>query len=162
MIWLLISVVVGIAAFVFYRKEKLSLRSFITVPILAFYLSFVATITIFARIPSQSAQYRLMLFWSYKAIAAGQTDFIAEVFWNFVLFIPIGIILMLLITHRFRVLMSLGCGLLMSAGIEVIQLIFHRGLFEFDDMVHNTLGTLIGIGIFLFVSMLGKRLTGKV
>ena len=162
MIWLVIGLVFGIFAFVLYRREKLALRSFISVPILAFYLSFVATITIVTRIPSHNAQYRLMLFWSYKAIAAGQTDLIAEVFWNFVLFIPIGIILMLLITHRFRFLLSLGCGLLMSAGIEVIQLIFHRGLFEFDDMVHNTLGTLIGIGIFLFISVLGKRLTGKV
>ena len=146
----------------FYRKEKLSLRSFITVPILAFYLSFVATITIFARIPSQSAQYRLMLFWSYRAIAGGDTELIAEVFWNVILFVPIGILFMLLITNRFRVVLALGCGLLLSVCIEVIQLIFHRGLFEFDDMVHNTLGTLIGIGIFLFVSVLGKRLTGKV
>ncbi len=159
---MLVAGVAGIAAFVFYRKEKLSLRSFITVPILAFYLSFVATITIFARIPSQSAQYRLMLFWSYRAIAGGDTELIAEVFWNVILFVPIGILFMLLITKRFRVVLALGCGFLMSAGIEVIQLVFHRGLFEFDDMVHNTLGTLIGIGIFLFVSVVGKKLTGKV
>lgn len=145
----------------FYRKDKLSLRSFITVPVLAFYLSFVATITIFARIPSHCAQYRIMLFWSYRAIAGGQTDLIAEVFWNVVLFIPIGILLMILFTNRFRIITALGCGLLMSVCIEVVQLVFHRGLFEFDDMVHNTLGTLIGIGIFLFVSVVGKQLSRR-
>lgn len=162
MIWLLVAVVAGIAAFVFYCKEKLSLKTLITVPVLTFYLSFVATITIIARIPSHNAQYRLMLFWSYRAIAGGQTDLIAEVFWNVVLFIPIGILLMILFTKRFRFVTALGIGLLMSVCIEVVQLVFHRGLFEFDDMFHNTLGTLIGIGIFLFVSVVGKRLTGKV
>jgi len=162
LIWLLIAVVTGIAAFAFYRKEKLSLRTWVTVPVLAFYLSFVATITIIARIPSHSAQYRLMLFWSYRAIAGGQTDLIAEVFWNVVLFIPIGIFLMILFTNRFRIITALGCGLLMSVCIEVVQLVFHRGLFEFDDMVHNTLGTLIGIGILLFVTTVGKRLSSKV
>ena len=159
---MLIAVVTGIAAFAFYRKEKLSLRTLVTVPVLAFYLSFVATITIIARIPSHSAQYRLMLFWSYGAIAGGQTDLIAEVFWNVVLFIPIGILLMMLFTNRFGFVTALGCGLLMSVFIEVVQLVFHRGLFEFDDMVHNTLGTLIGIGIFLFVSVVGKKLTWKI
>ena len=158
----MIGLVFGIFAFVLYHREKLALRSFISVPLLAFYLSFIATITIVARIPSHNAQYRLILFWSYKAIAAGQSDLIAEVFWNVVLFIPIGILLMLLVTHRFRFVLSFGCGLFLSACIEVIQLVFHRGLFEFDDMVHNTLGTLIGIGIFLFVSVVGKKLTGKI
>lgn len=159
---MLIAVVIGLISFVFYRRDKLSLRSLVSVPILAFYLSFVATITIVARIPSHSAQYRLMLFWSYKAIAGGETDLIAEVFWNVVLFIPIGILLMILFTNRFRFISALGCGLLMSVCIEVVQLVFHRGLFEFDDMVHNTLGTLIGIEIFLFVSVVGKKLTGKI
>lgn len=69
---------------------------------------------------------------------------------------------MILLTNRFRFVTALGSGLLISVCIEVVQLVFHRGLFEFDDMFHNTLGTLIGIGIFLFVSVVGKRLTGKV
>ena len=34
--------------------------------------------------------------------------------------------------------------ILISAGIEIVQLITHRGLFEFDDIIHNTIGAVIG------------------
>ena len=35
-------------------------------------------------------------------------------------------------------------GFLLSASIEIIQLVFKIGLFEFDDMIGNTIGCLIG------------------
>jgi glycopeptide antibiotics resistance protein len=160
-IWLVVAVVIGIIAFVFYRKEIIKLRSSIAVPLLAFYLSFVATITVIARIPSHKAQYQLAVFWTYRAIANGETHYCAEIFWNIILFIPIGFLLMLLLTHKHSWITALITGLLMSVSIEVIQLVFHRGLFEFDDIIHNTLGTVIGIGTFAFVNFLGKKLTGK-
>lgn len=160
-IWLVFAVVIGIIAFVFYRKEIIKFRSFVAVPLLTFYLSFVATITVVARIPSAKAQYQLEVFWTYRAIANGDTHYGAEIFWNIILFIPIGILVMLLLTHRHSWITALITGLLMSICIEVIQLVFHRGLFEFDDMIHNTLGAVIGIVAFAFVNFLGKKLAGK-
>ena len=145
----------------FYRKEIIKFRSFIAVPLIAFYLSFVATITVIARIPSHLAQYQLTVFWTYRAIANGDTHYCAEIFWNIILFIPIGFLIMLLLTNRHRWLTTLISGFLLSVAIELIQLSFHRGLFEFDDMIHNTLGTVIGIGAFAFVEFLGKRIAGK-
>ena len=38
-------------------------------------------------------------------------------------------------------------GALISLISEVCQLVFHRGLFEWDDMIHNALGCMIGCGI---------------
>ncbi len=35
-------------------------------------------------------------------------------------------------------------GFLFSASIEIIQLVFRIGLFEFDDMIDNTISCLIG------------------
>lgn len=139
----------------------LKLCSFIAVPVLTFYLSFVATITVVARIPSHEYQYQLLLFWTYKAISNGETHYIYEIFWNVVLFIPIGILIMLLLKFKHKWVVALFIGIFLSALIEVLQLIFHRGLFEFDDIVHNTLGTVIGILVFMFVSVIGKRITGK-
>lgn len=37
-----------------------------------------------------------------------------------------------------------GFGVMISAGIEVSQLLFMRGLFEWDDMIHNGLGCMLG------------------
>lgn len=155
------AVFVGLIAFVLYRNDKIDIKSFISLPVFAFYLSFVATITIVARNPSPIARYELIPFWSYRAIAEGKTILISEVFWNYVLFIPIGILLMLILSSKHKWIVAIACGSLLSSSIEVIQLISHRGLFEFDDIIHNTLGTVIGIGMFLFISRAGKRLIGK-
>ena len=35
-------------------------------------------------------------------------------------------------------------GLIASAVIEVLQLVLWRGLFEFDDMIHNGFGCMLG------------------
>ena len=68
---------------------------------------------------------------------------------------------MLLLTFKNKWVVALITGIFLSVLIEVIQLIYHRGLFEFDDIVHNTLGNVIGILVFMFVSVIGKRITGK-
>lgn len=39
----------------------------------------------------------------------------------------------------------------LSVLIEVLQLITARGLCEFDDVIHNCIGALIGIGIMMLV-----------
>lgn len=61
---------------------------------------------------------------------------------------------MLLLTCKNKWLISIIIGSLLSTVIEVIQLISHRGLFEFDDIFHNTLGTVIGIGVFVLITRL--------
>lgn len=43
----------------------------------------------------------------------------------------------------------LFAGILLSVGIEALQLYLKRGLCETDDIIHNTLGCLIGYGVIL-------------
>ena len=132
----------------------------VALSLLAFYHSFVFTITIIERIPSAMPHYQVSLFWTYKAIAAGRNDLKAEIFWNIVLFIPIGILIMILLSKRFR-WMGIVIGFLLSAGIEVCQLVLCRGLFEFDDMIHNTLGTCIGVLVYLLACCVSKKISSR-
>ncbi|MFC4102625.1 VanZ family protein [Paenibacillus xanthanilyticus] len=73
---------------------------------------------------------------------------------NILMFVPLGILLPLLTgkLSRFRGLFaaSLGTTLL----IETIQLVTARGIFELDDLFHNTLGSVIGYHLY----MLGTRI----
>lgn len=94
-------------------------------------------------------KYNLQLFWTLRAIAQGNRLLIREIFWNMVLFVPLGISFFFLLKKR--ILSSMLAGVLLSAAIEVTQLITHRGLFEWDDMVNNGLGTLIGICIAILI-----------
>ena len=48
---------------------------------------------------------------------------------------------------RFTVYRVMAVGAGISVVIELLQLIFKRGLCEVDDVIHNVLGTLIGYGI---------------
>ena len=45
--------------------------------------------------------------------------------------------------------------------VELLQLISLRGLFEFDDILHNTLGTFIGVSIYMIVETVVKRKRNK-
>ncbi len=158
---MLISIFVGIIAYICWRKGQIKGNSFISLPLLAFYLSFVLTITIISRIPSITVQYNFIPFWSYKAIFSGEVKLIAQVFWNVVLFIPIGILLMLFLITKHKSVIVLFLSLLLSSSIEVIQLVTHRGLFEFDDIVHNSLGAIIGVYLYYFASSIVKRLNSQ-
>ncbi len=152
---------IGLIAFMLYIRGKIRLVTLLSLPILAFYLSFVATITIISRQATINPQYKLMLFWSYQAIASGEVDLTSQVLWNIVLFIPIGILLMLVLTCKYKWIIALVCGVILSSIIEIIQLITHRGLFEFDDIVHNTLGAVVGVFAYTLVRLFAKRLKSK-
>lgn len=70
-------------------------------------------------------------------------------------FVPIGLLVSALL-HRHQWLSAVS-GILLSAGIEAMQLLTHRGLFEFDDIVHNGLGALIGFFLFFLLMKTGRR-----
>ena len=69
------------------------------------------------------------------------------------LFIPIGLMVSALIKRPW---LAVLIGVLMSAAIEVTQLLTHRGLFEFDDIIYNSVGAVIGFLLFLLLRRLGR------
>ena len=48
-------------------------------------------------------------------------------------------------------------GLLVSGAIETSQLLLKKGLFEFDDIFHNTLGCLVGYLIYRFCKKVREK-----
>ena len=147
-IWLAVGTMTGIVTLCRFRLGRMKANEAILLPILMTYLSFVLTITVFQRDPSQQIRIEWMPFWSYRAILRGSIHILEEVFWNVVLFVPIGAILSVLFADKVpgNAELKWVCvtGFFLSAGIEVVQLITRRGLFEFDDIFHNTLGTCAG------------------
>ena len=70
---------------------------------------------------------------------------------NIALLFPVGLLLPFSFYKRLRWWQGLIMGLIASALIEVLQLILCRGLFEFDDMIHNGFGCMLGsmlVGLF--------------
>jgi len=72
---------------------------------------------------------------------------------NVVLFFPVG----LLLGCGFRGMTwrkTLAFGIGLSVTIELLQLIFKRGLCETDDVIHNVVGCLIGYGLYKAIARL--------
>ncbi len=144
--WMIVAAVSSIVLLPFYRKGKLSRQHYICSILLAFYCPFLFYITVAGRRAGDSYQCELELFWAYKRAFAGITRFLWGNFWNVVLFIPIGVLLGALVKRKWFVPVF---GMVISIVVELAQLITKRGLFEFDDILHNTVGA--GIGVLLFL-----------
>jgi glycopeptide antibiotics resistance protein len=100
---------------------------------------------------------QLSLFWSY-----GKSEYVSEVLLNYILFIPLGVLLSLCIKNRNVVLRNWLFAVSLSLSIEMLQFVFNRGLFEFDDVLGNSVGCLIGTLIVNLVRRVKKIVARKV
>lgn len=84
-------------------------------------------------------------FWSLENI--GTLPNILNIFNNVMLFIPLGAILYRMLPKWRAVLIGIG----FSVAIEVAQLITTIGACEFNDLVSNSLGTVIGFAVMRWI-----------
>lgn len=80
-----------------------------------------------------------------------------DIFFNALLFLPLGLLLGL------RCCMGRACLLtfLCSLAVELLQLLSGRGMFEVSDLLFNTVGGALGAGIALGWRALWSRLSGR-
>ena len=106
--------------------------------LLALYGAWILYATLLSRSPG-ARRASLTLFWSYRLLP-GSLYFQRQVMSNILLFVPVGMFL-----FRLRPKGSTFCiPFLVSFGVEILQYLTGRGLFEIDDLISNTLGGLIG------------------
>ena len=69
---------------------------------------------------------------------------------NLVLFVPVGFLLGVVFRHMtwWKVLLT---GVCLSMSIEILQLTLQKGCCDFNDLISNTLGCMIGYGVFRMV-----------
>lgn len=102
------------------------------------YIAAVLWITLFSRI-GEGYRRILLPFHSYVEIWKGEWRPLFENVGNVVLFIPLGVALKWIGMKNVK-----KASFLASLLIEVLQLTFALGTFECDDLIHNTLGAVIG------------------
>lgn len=115
--------------------------------LLAGYMFLLLAETVLIRGVTPGPHFRSQLFWSWRAWDEQRTQILT----NIAMFIPVGVIAGLIWRWK-GLLVAIG----MSFVIEVLQLITDRGLCEFDDVIHNTLGALIGVGLVMLIRNLLK------
>ncbi len=138
-ICLILAILIAATAWHLCRRGQLTVAAAVVLPLFVSYLYFVLAITILDRTPGEDYQYELELFWSYKEAMACTRWLLLEILLNVVLFIPAGFCLSMLMKKRLWAVAAM-----FSAAIEITQLVTKCGLFEFDDIFHNTLGAVAG------------------
>lgn len=119
------------------------------------YLALLFCSTVFFRKYSDRRGYDFQPFWSYD-----QNDLLYENIMNVVAFVPLG----LLLGCAFKSMTwwkVMVIGMCVSLIIETMQFMYKRGFAETDDVMHNTIGCLIGFGIYSLArygyERIGKR-----
>lgn len=106
--------------------------------ILSAYTFLILAETILIRKPFIGQHFQPELFWSWRVWNVQRGQIIA----NVIMFVPVGVL-----AGRIWRWKGLGFGVGLSCAVEMLQLITSRGLCEFDDVMHNAVGTVIGVGI---------------
>lgn len=145
---LLVCVVLSVAFF----NVKKGLHILSTVALVE-YIALVYCSTVFCRAVQDERKFDFHPFWTYKAILEGKDEFVPEAIMNVVAFIPIGFLLgSSFASMKLWKVIIIAC--LFSLGIEILQFIMMRGFSELDDVMHNTLGSMIGYGVYRLVAWL--------
>lgn len=124
------------------RRLEIMVRSAIT------YAAFILILTLFSRDGTHQQAAAWVPLWSWSEVLFhGNRELFFQICLNMLLFVPLGVLLVCCrwVQQQRRPLLTIClAGLVLSAAIETTQLLFHLGLFEWDDMFHNTMGCALG------------------
>lgn len=145
---------IGLVVFVAWKGFKTGLR-YSAALLLVEYIFLLFCSTVIFRATGETRQYDFHPFWSYQAIQEGRDELLAENIMNVVAFIFVGLLIGIVFKQMmwWKALM-IGCGI--SVTIESLQFFFMRGFSEVDDVLHNTVGCLIGFGIISILRIIFK------
>ena len=154
--WLIamdICLMVAILCSTLLRKKIGSRIRIASAGLLAGYIYIVVTSLVIIRNTGAVYTRRLRPFWSYWLILHGNRIALWEDLLNIILFIPIGLLAKITwLKWKLRHVMLAGTAT--SVILEILQYVLRRGLCETDDVINNTIGTVIGYGIMLIGTVL--------
>ena len=108
--------------------------------IIAYSLGIIYLTLIDRNVSERSAN--LLPFWTYAHW--GSVEYRWIIFMNVLVFVPFGFMLPWALKQKFWV--TALAGFVFSVSIEALQYYLRLGLCEFDDVFHNTIGTILGYG----------------
>lgn len=144
----ILAVIVASVAARLRKRAQINICQAIALVLLVTYIFLVFSSTVFSRHYTGVHSYRLLPFWSYREIyKEDRMELLVENLLNVILLMPVGFLLPV-ISRRMKLRHIILVAFVMSYTIEVLQLIFCKGLFEWvDDPFHNVLGAAAGYAV---------------
>jgi len=95
------------------------------------------------------------------SVIANGRIYISEIINNIVVFIPVGIYVCML-KKDWPILKKISVGFFISLGIEVLQFVLAIGATDITDLIGNTFGGIVGIGVYYLFSKVFKNKTNNI
>ena len=76
---------------------------------------------------------------------------------NILLFVPLGVLLPMYSKKLRRIYKTVGIGFGITLIIEIVQYITKLGIFDVDDILNNTFGTLIGYSMYMIYNNIKSK-----
>ena len=80
---------------------------------------------------------------------------------NFVMLMPVGFLLPVVIKAKHKYLITMALSLLLTVFIETMQLITKCGSFEVDDIINNFVGAVLGMLIYMMLNNIIQKRKGN-
>lgn len=123
-----------------YKDRNFTGRKLFVIYIAYIYCFIVISITYLSREPGSRDSLDLKLFSTFSS----RLEYNIYPIENIILFIPFGFLLPLLWNKFYHPLCCMAAGFIFSLTIEISQHLTKRGFLQIDDMMTNTIGTLMG------------------
>lgn len=140
---------IGLVVFIAWKGFKTGLR-YSAALLLVEYIFLLFCSTVIFRATGEIRQYDFHPFWSYD-----RPELLVENIMNVAVFVPFGLLLGASI-NGLKWRNALLTGVCLSASIEILQFVFMIGFSEVDDVMHNTLGCMIGYGLYTIIEIILK------
>lgn len=133
--------------------------------LLLIWLGIVLSLTVLGRKPYDGNHFQPELFWSYRSVQMKEAWFVRQIIGNVIMYMPFGFLFPFLLKGKLSgwklFAITVIAGLTISFTTESMQYLFKIGLFEFDDLLHNGLGIVIGFLIHLVFIRVFDSLSAK-
>ena len=142
----------GVIALLFSLVWKLDRRKTVCIILFAIYIGALIAFTFYHGTLQEHAYNLVPLVALFTSRA--KSVYILQMLVNFAMFIPFGVMQKIAGADTKRGVLT---GFILSLGIEAFQLILVRGVFDVDDLIMNTLGTLIGCFLVTVIKRMSMR-----
>ena len=136
-----------------HKFEKDKTMKWLLIAAAVIYTAVILYLTVIGRRSYHGNHLQLEPFWSYKIPGEYR-----QIVYNILFFIPYGALLYLCFKKKWPVVVT---AFALSLTVEISQFVFRVGLCEIDDVIHNTLGVIIGMFAVIFVKKIVSQYITK-
>ena len=143
---------------ILYKRQRFNKVQCIAAILLSLYIVVLLYFTVVGRYSHEEYEYEIQFFTSYRwFFRHNDEQMLRQLLINFIMLIPVGFLLPIIINVKHKYLITLGLSLLLTVFIETMQLIMKCGAFEIDDIINNFVGAVIGMLLYALCSKLINR-----